>query len=337
MKMTRWLLMGLLATPGLTWAQDGKPVADDKDKEQDKPAAKAADDSGTKHAINSLERDVQSAQRKVQQAQQELQRAARQQVEAARRGEAAARTIQGMRLNQGTDGSRTFSFTRSTNSPSRFLSAYGFDLAEADPVLRSQLKIPADQGLVVTRVVEKGLADQAGLKVNDLILQLNDKDAGKPDQAREVLTKVGGGAVQIKLIRAGEPRQLSLVGPEHGTPTSSPAPTYWIGVNVAPVDATLRSHLTFLPADSGLIATEVVPDSPAAKAGVQKADILAKIDGKPLASQEVMVEVIQKSEGKPVEVELFRAGKPQVLKSDPREAAGRSGHDHQRQFVPQQG
>ena len=197
----------------------------------------------------------------------------------------------------------------------RFFDDYGFDIVEADPVLRSQLKLPDDQGAVVVRVGENGLADQSGLKVNDLILKLDKENVAKPDQIRVIMAKVGSGAIPVTLIRAGEPRQLSLIGPDHGKAKEST--TYWIGVNVAPVDATLRSHLSALPADAGLIATEIVADSPAAKVGIQKNDILIKIDGQPLTNQEFLVDLIQKSEGKPVKINLLRAGQSLDLTVNP--------------------
>ena len=223
--------------------------------------------------------------------------------------------------NKGQIVTEIDTLVQSASQPSEVhtIDGFGFACAETDAVLRSQLKLADDQGLVVVTVTENGLADQAGLKTNDLLLKLNNQNVAKVDQVREMIAKVGTGAISVDLIRGGKTRQLSLVGPDHGTPVK-PA-SYWIGVFVAPVDATLRSHLTALPANSGLIATDVVADAPASKSGLRLWDILVKFNGQPLANQEAMVAEIQKSAGQPIAVELLRGGQPITLQVSPEQRA----------------
>ena len=188
-----------------------------------------------------------------------------------------------------------------------FSDVYGFDFVDADPVLRSQLGLAEGQGVVVVSIKPGGLADQSGLKQNDLILQLNTQTLTSVGQGKSIIEQVGRGAVQVDAIREGKPRSLSLVGPEHGTPT---APSnFWLGVPVSPVDSTLRSHLTMLPSEAGLIVTEITPNTPAAKAGILKNDILVKCDGKLLSNQEALIDEVQKSGGREIPVELLRGGR----------------------------
>ncbi len=198
----------------------------------------------------------------------------------------------------------------------QFSDVFGLDFVEADPVLRAQLEIPDGQGVVIIQVKPGGLAEQAGLKSNDVMIKLNDQAITSVEQAKEIISKVGNKAVRVELFREGKPlRNLSLVGPEHGTPDISTP--FWIGVTVSDVDATLRSHLTALPAKAGLIANDIVPNSPAAKVGVRKNDILVKLNDMLLASQEGLVEQVQKSNGKEITLELLRAGKTLTLAVTP--------------------
>ena len=199
----------------------------------------------------------------------------------------------------------------STTVSKQFSDIYGLEFVEADPVLRSQLGLASGEGVVVVQVKPEGLADQAGVKRNDILVKLNNQAITGVDQVKEIIAKVGNKAIEVALIREGKPRRLSLVGPEHGTPDSTV--TYWIGVPISPVDATLRSHLPALPANSGLIVDDVVADSPAAKGGIQKTDILLKCNETLLTTNEVLVEQIQKSEGKELKVELLRSGKAMTL------------------------
>ncbi len=184
---------------------------------------------------------------------------------------------------------------------------FGLQLAPADEALRSQLEIPAGQGVVVVGVRPGGLAEHAGLKTNDVILGLGDQKVGDVNQARGVLLGIGKQVLEVKLIREGKSNRMSLVGPEHGFPPESAE--YWIGVPVSPVDVTLRSHLATLPAETGLIVNDVVPKSPAEAAGVKKNDILLVMGGRPLKTPGALIEQIQASGGKPVPMEVIRAGK----------------------------
>jgi membrane-associated protease RseP (regulator of RpoE activity) len=196
---------------------------------------------------------------------------------------------------------------------------FGLSLADADDALRSQLEIAPGQGVVVVSVKPGSLAEHAGLKINDVLLSLGEQKATDVAQVRKVLLGLGKEALEVKLIREGKPSRMSLVGPEHGFPPE--AAEFWIGVPVSPVDATLRAHLSSLAEDTGLIVNDVVKGSPADSAKVQKNDILVSLDGKPLKTPDTLIEQIQASKGKPVPLELVRAGKPITLTITPAKRA----------------
>ncbi len=197
---------------------------------------------------------------------------------------------------------------------------FGLTLAEASGPLRSQLELPKGEGIVVVDAKAGGLADQAGVKRNDILVQVGKDKAKDVAQVREILLGLGGEALSLKLIRVGKPRQLFLVGPAHGI---IPEPTaYWIGVPVSPVDATLRAHLAALPAGSGLIVNDVVKESPAEQATVRKDDILISLGGsKPLADSQQLVSAVQATEGKPTSLLILRAGKELTLTITPSKRA----------------
>ena len=172
---------------------------------------------------------------------------------------------------------------------------------------------------VVVSVKGGGLAVQAGLQVNDVMLSLGDQPAKSTEQIRKALLGLGEEALEVKLIRQGKPTRLSLVGPKHGA--GFVRMDYWIGVPVSPVDTTLRTHLPSLAADTGLIANDVVKGSPAEKAGVRKNDILVTLGGKPLKDPAALVEQVRASEGKPIPLDLLRAGKSQSITITPEKRA----------------
>jgi len=196
---------------------------------------------------------------------------------------------------------------------------FGLSLTPVDEVLRAQLDITSGQGVVAFEIRPGSLAEQAGLKVNDVLMILGDQRVMGVNQARGILLAIGKEALEVKLIREGKPRRMSLVGPEHGFPPESSE--FWIGVPVSPVDSTLRSHLADLPPDVGLVVNEVTKDSPADRSGVRKSDILISMGGKPLKSADSLIEQVHASGGKPVPLVLFRASKMSTVEVTPAKRA----------------
>jgi membrane-associated protease RseP (regulator of RpoE activity) len=206
------------------------------------------------------------------------------------------------------------------DGPAAAIPFFGLSLSDADDALRSQLEIPSGEGVVIVAVSPKGLGHDAGLKPNDVLLSLGDKPAKSVAEVQKMLLDLTREAIPVKLIRQGKRTQLSVVGPEHGQP---PEPTeFWVGVPVSPVDATLRAHLPSLVEDAGLVANDVVKDSPAEAAGLKKNDILITFaESKPLRNSEDLIAAIQASEGKPSPLTILRAGKPLTLTVTPSKRA----------------
>ena len=108
-------------------------------------------------------------------------------------------------------------------------------------------------------------------------------------------------------------------------PVQPEPPAFWIGVSVSPLEPALRAQLK-LPQNQGLLAIDVVKDSPAAQADVKVHDILLSLDGKLLDSQEKLVELVQSNGEKSVPLELIREGKTQTIRCDaPAAKAGAAG------------
>jgi membrane-associated protease RseP (regulator of RpoE activity) len=88
-----------------------------------------------------------------------------------------------------------------------------------------------------------------------------------------------------------------------------------LGVTVAPPSEALVDQLD-LPKNQGLVISQVVPDTPAAKAGLKANDIILELNGKPVASnQGEFVRAVQeiKADAK-VEVVVLRKGKKETIK-----------------------
>jgi serine protease Do len=200
----------------------------------------------------------------------------------------------------------------------------GMSLAPADEALRAHLKLPKDEGLIVTAVDAGSAAAQAGIQQNDVLLRLGGKDPkglalGKPEDLEAGLKAAGDDPVSLMLLRRGkriaikvQPRVQVSLGPVQPDP-----PTYWIGVSVAAIEPALRSQLLLPDNHGGLLATDVVKDSPGAKAGVQAHDILLKLDSQELTDQSKLIQVVQAKGDQSIPLEIVREGKKQTIEITP--------------------
>jgi membrane-associated protease RseP (regulator of RpoE activity) len=196
--------------------------------------------------------------------------------------------------------------------------ALGATLEPVSDALRTQLGIPGDQGLVIVSLAGDGPAAAAGLRQNDILLYIADKPLASTDDLAKELRAAGEAPVRLRLMRGGKPVTVQVRPVYRVTlgPVGEKKTDYYIGVAVAQPDDTLRAHLE-LPAGVGLVATEVVANTPAEKAGVKVHDILLELDDKPLDSPQTLVAQVQAAGNKATPLKLLRAGKPLTVSITP--------------------
>jgi membrane-associated protease RseP (regulator of RpoE activity) len=85
-------------------------------------------------------------------------------------------------------------------------------------------------------------------------------------------------------------------------------PQGYLGVQLIDITPELRRHYG-APEDAGVLIGQVVPDSPAAQAGLQVGDVLTRIDGEPVnGPMDITHRVRSKGDGEPVTVTVLRDG-----------------------------
>ena len=193
----------------------------------------------------------------------------------------------------------------------------GMSLAAVDDAVREHLKLPKGQGLIVTSIVPQGMAMRAGIFGNDILLTLGDAPLGKAEDLEEHLKAAGDKPLDLVLLHQGEKKTVQVQPRINVTfgPVQPEPPAFWIGVSVSPVEPALQAHLRLLT--QGLLATEVIANGPAAKAGLKVNDILLTMAGKPLWNQATLIDLVQKNVGKAVAVEFLREGLRQTVELTP--------------------
>jgi len=87
----------------------------------------------------------------------------------------------------------------------------------------------------------------------------------------------------------------------------------WLGVGIQNVDDDMAKALG-LPAPGGAMVTEVVKDSPAARAGIRERDVIVSLGGRKIADANSLSNKVGLTKvGEEVEVKLYRKGKETTL------------------------
>ncbi len=229
----------------------------------------------------------------------------------------------------------------------------GLSIRPVDETLREQLKLEKG-GLVVTSVAEGSAAQRAGLQAKDILLTAAGKPLAavadfraavgavarpvtlKPGQEvgfpeRFAMTILRDGETVAVTVHAGSSAGVlatheriasrsvrpstTAANAEKPTTVAEKPTNYWIGVSTNPADATLRAHLK-LTDGSGLVVSEVIDDSPAAKAKIRKNDVLVTAgslplkSSSPLKSNDDLMKSVQASRGGLIWIEIRRGGAP---------------------------
>ncbi len=158
-------------------------------------------------------------------------------------------------------------------------------------------------------------AEKAGIQVGDVITAVDGKDLGRGDDLAAIIAAhKPGDTVTLEVLGAKtESREVKVILGENPQDTTKP----WLGIEyrmaVRVEGATPwagRLDLTF-----GVRVTGVIDDSPAAKAGIEKGDLLTSVDGTDVRTAGQAVDAIDGHKpGDTVMVGVAKAGGSDVTK-----------------------
>jgi membrane-associated protease RseP (regulator of RpoE activity) len=121
--------------------------------------------------------------------------------------------------------------------------------------------------------------------------------AGAIAQAQNQGPDANGHIVKIGPNKGGtdqtEPGDQTTNAPGGGQQSTTPAvPHYWLGLMGGPIPPELRAHLD-VPENQGVMVHSVVPDSPAAKAGIKTFDIVLRANDTDLKDIRDLMELVK--------------------------------------------
>jgi serine protease Do len=170
--------------------------------------------------------------------------------------------------------------------------------------LASGLGLSRPAGVLMNEVRPRGPADQAGLKVGDVVTAVNGRPVDDPDALRfRVATLPVGGTATLTVQRAGKPRELALklVPPPEDPPRDRSlleGRHPLMGAEVANLNPALVEELSFAGPGDGVVVLQVQRGSPAAQLGVRPGDVVLAVNGQEVVAVAALKSVLERPAGR---------------------------------------
>ena len=148
----------------------------------------------------------------------------------------------------------------------------GVGIQTIDAEMAEALDAKVDSGALVTNIVPNSAAEDAGLEVGDIIVEVNDK---KVNDASELRNTIGllrsGDEVAIKYVRNAKTRSTkALLGRAQAQQLT--------GADIHPGLSGASFAAASTTSDSGVEVAQVEPGSPAAQRGLRPGDIITAVN-----------------------------------------------------------
>jgi serine protease Do len=149
---------------------------------------------------------------------------------------------------------------------------------DVDSDIAKALDLPTSKGVIVSEVTKGSPAEQAGVKVQDVILKLNNRAVSNRQQLITVAERLNiGESYPLVVLRDGKEVELTIVAaefPEHVAQASQKVDA--LGAEVQELTPELAQELE-LDTDSGVVVTNVQRGSLAARIGLRPGVVIARI------------------------------------------------------------
>jgi S1-C subfamily serine protease len=157
-------------------------------------------------------------------------------------------------------------------------------------------------GVVIRQVTPSSPAAKAGMKRGDVIVKVGDKDIADFDALVNTLAiHKPGDKLTFQVLRNGKEMDLAVTlgegRPEAPTQPGQPAPeraTAFLGVQTRELTPDVKDQLV-VKVDKGAVVTEVVPNTPAERAGLKPSDVITRFNGQPIANPAELRDAVHKA------------------------------------------
>jgi len=224
----------------------------------------------------------------------------------------------------------------------------GVLVGDVDNDSAPKLKLKEVRGAVITLIDHDAPAAQAGIRVNDVVMQMNGQTIESAEQFVRMLHEIPAGRkITLMISRDGSPQTLTVelvdhkhldhdvwnklnnggddVVPQAGMgifsgggdaplPGGFHFPFFGSTLNVGAMVEPLTSQMSeYLGVPSGLMVKQVARKSEAAAAGLKAFDVILKVGTETIATTADWDRALRSNQGKPVAITILRDRRQQTL------------------------
>jgi WD40 repeat protein len=185
----------------------------------------------------------------------------------------------------------------------------GISFLEVDSVMAVEQDLPVSSGILVIETIPGSPADEAGLETGDIITAVGDQALQPGVTLNEIIRPDydPGDTVTLTVLRMDSEQEMELI-------IGAVREVVYAGIEYHTITPEVAAQAS-LPATSGELITAVVPDGPAARAGLQRNDIILQIDGTALTINTRLQPLLWQNyqPGDEVELTILRDGEQRSL------------------------
>lgn len=171
----------------------------------------------------------------------------------------------------------------------------GVGIQDVDRNLAESFGLDRPMGALISQLEPGGPAEKAGIKVGDVIVELDGREIGESADLPHVVGLIKPDTeVPLKLFRDGKPRNLKvrvgkLGGEEARDIASADAGGDRIGLDVEDLPDQQKARMRLA---GGVVVRAVAPGKAAARAGLMPGDIIAQVGNQPVRDAADFEEIV---------------------------------------------
>ncbi|MFH1977031.1 MAG: Do family serine endopeptidase [Pseudomonadota bacterium] len=189
----------------------------------------------------------------------------------------------------------------------------GVTIQDVPSDLAEYLGIKDGKGVLVSDVIEGDPADKAGIKLRDIITEINGEKVESSRSLLKIVAGIGVGDIaKIKVLRDGTEKTFNVEIAKRmdekiaSTKDSIKGRSDEIGIRVANITQEMARRFNITETE-GVIVVDVDPDGEAADAGIIQGDIIKEINRQPVKSLKDYTEAIGKiKKGESIKIFIWR-------------------------------